>query len=261
MSDLPVFETPPVAEVAMAIQYAEAMPLKVVELVELRQQFVDRYPVVEEHPALPPILLDQQTEITFGPFAPRLWFVSESGSDLVQVQNDRFGVNWRKISEDDEYLRFDHHVRPTIIDAHKRLASGLARLGVVEPPIACFELIYLNPVLLGDDEDFATVLQPLSDRSTRADGYLPTPEGLQMVLTYAMPGVPDGALLVDVRSAVRRSDETSTLFMQLVARGRVGGGATFAEALTEIAKAREWIVRGFADLTTDTMHKRWGRKL
>jgi hypothetical protein len=39
---------------------------------------------------------------------PRCWFLNDAGTELIQVQQDRFIHNWRKVGEKDEYPRYPH---------------------------------------------------------------------------------------------------------------------------------------------------------
>lgn len=36
-------------------------------------------------------------------------------------------------------------------------------------------------------------------------------------------------------------------------------GSDLDSAMSMLDQGREWVVRGFADLTTDSMHQHWGR--
>lgn len=67
-----------------------------------------------------------------------------------------------------------------------------------------------------------------------------------------------GRLYVQVQSARKKDDDTPLIVLQMIARGNPMGEGTdgvfsFAE------RAHEWIVRGFAEITTSHMHTVWGR--
>lgn len=67
-----------------------------------------------------------------------------------------------------------------------------------------------------------------------------------------------GRLTVSAQPAVRRSDKKPLIALTLTSRGRpIGAG--ISGVLTFFDLGREWIVRGFTDLTADEMHRMWGR--
>lgn len=76
----------------------------------------NRFPRAEEHPPIP-ISLERfgipdstsapQIQLLNVPPMPRCLFISADGTQIIQVQNDRFTFNWRKLSEDDAYPRFE----------------------------------------------------------------------------------------------------------------------------------------------------------
>ncbi len=135
---LPDFADPPVAEVALAVQFEPLANLRIPHLGLLWSDFRDRFPKIEEHPQLGPMMEHFGTkgasttgvrfEMMTKPPIPRCWFLNDEGTELVQVQQDRFAHNWRKIGEGNEYPRYNHlretfknetHIR-NCIDYQKR---------------------------------------------------------------------------------------------------------------------------------------------
>src|SRR4051812_36926510 len=121
---VPEFERPPLSEVGCALQFAHPLPLNVVDLARLRDAYADRYPETEQHPAAPPIQRSGQPEFQFtlgqGFQLPRLWFLDASSTQLVQLQADRLGWNWRKVRDTDEYCRYEATTRSAVVDAFER---------------------------------------------------------------------------------------------------------------------------------------------
>ena len=77
----------------------------------------DRFPKTEEHGELPaqteqppesplPIVGIHFEALEALPI-PRLWFIDKEGTELIQVQRDRFIKNWRKVGEGDLYPRYE----------------------------------------------------------------------------------------------------------------------------------------------------------
>ena len=260
MTDLPSYQRPPVNEVAVGIHYVSDMALGLRDMFRIHSFFEDRYPGLEEYPLLPKIVesADQMPSVEFAfvggqAILPRLWFVGVSPTEIVQLQRDRLVVNWRKMTESDTYLRFDAHVKPAFIDAHRRLVLALDEMGSTEPAIERIEVAYVNAIIMESGDTLATVLRPL--RPSEERGFLPEVDGLQMQLTYKVPQLDGGSLLIGIGSATRKEDGASTVIMQLTVRAKTDG--TFDHALQCIDVAREWIVRGFTDMSTDLMHERW----
>lgn len=114
---------PPVIEAVAGIEF-RARPMDVVALVRETSKWSADYPVVSSQPPLPPSRPVGQPgpELQFmqGAGPSRLWAVSEDGSWLVQSQEDRVLVNWRKVAEGAKYAGFDA-MRERLIKLHKLL--------------------------------------------------------------------------------------------------------------------------------------------
>jgi uncharacterized protein (TIGR04255 family) len=42
----------------------------------------------------------------------RSWFINSSDTKVIQVQRDRFIINWRKLDTGEKYPRYSHEMRP-----------------------------------------------------------------------------------------------------------------------------------------------------
>src|SRR5438046_8808907 len=95
--DLPDFRKPPVAETVLSLQFEPVAGLTTAHLGLLWNRFREELPLIEELPPLPPTSerfgppFGARVEVTFvqKPPVPRLWFLNESKTELVQVQPDR----------------------------------------------------------------------------------------------------------------------------------------------------------------------------
>src|SRR3972149_399129 len=124
---LPDFTDPPVVEVALSIQFDSIAKLHVPQLGLLWQDFRERFPVTEEHAPLGTAIerfgapatgtVQARLEMLTSPPLPRCWFLNTDGSELIQVQQDRFVHNWGKVGEGGRYPRYDR--RPETF-AHER---------------------------------------------------------------------------------------------------------------------------------------------
>jgi len=197
----------------------------------------------------------------------RVWFLSESGSHLVQVQGDRLVVNWRKTPDSQEYPRY-HTLSPQFAREAEELLAFLSEENLVQPEISQAEVGYINPIpvaSLGEQRDLSRLVAPWSGHFS--DAFLSHPEDTRLGLRFRIPhpttGEPIGRLYVEVNSAVHRplgvGGEEEVYLVQLFARGRpIGAGLEGALAFLDVG--HDWVVRGFTSLTTEPMQREWGKQ-
>ena len=126
------------------------------------------------------------------------------------------------------------------------------------------ELTYVNHIeQSGAWERHGQVERLFRNWSPLSSGvFLPEPEDVLLRWRFRMRGMDDtavGRLHVAAQPSWSVSDMKPMWLMNLSARGiplgpGIGGAFDFFDL------AREWIVRGFADLTTRAMHRSWKRK-
>ena len=258
----PNFRRPPVAEVALSVQFDPLPGLRVVDFGRIWDEFADEYPLVEEHPAIAPLTVGQaippfQIKLADTAEKPRLWFLNENQTRLVQFQQDRLSVNWRRLS-DEPYPRYDDTIRPMLVDAWARVERAAETLtGIALTPNMC-EALYLNPIESGEvwqrHGELGRVLAPWS--GSASDDFLPEPTQARLEIEYPLPQG-DGILLVNLTPVRRIDDDRAVLMLQLIGRGQPKGPG-FEGALEFLDLAHDWIVRGFKSITTPEMHRAWG---
>ncbi len=114
---LPDFSNPPVIEVALSVQFEPIAALRTPQIGLLWEEFRPRFQKTEEYPPLNAVIekfglpeahkSDIQVQMLPSPPVPRVWFLNETGTELVQVQQDRFVHNWRKVGTGDVYPRYE----------------------------------------------------------------------------------------------------------------------------------------------------------
>lgn len=266
---LPHFRSPPVSEVVLSVQFDPLSKLQIHHFGLLWLEFRARFPKVESRPPI-----DRQVEtfhkepagqpqIAFelvNPFiTPRVWFVSETGCELLQVQQDRFIVNWRRIKLE-KYPRYPHV--KSMLEREFAIFSDFVSEQKLGSIVAnqC-EVTYINQIEPGSvwekHSQVGRVLNIMAPEFN--DETLPTPEQFRFSAQYIMgdSGSPVGRLHLDFHPAFRAVDRKPIFAMNLTARGKPMGEG-FPGVMKFMDVARQNIVRGFQALTTADMHKEWG---
>jgi uncharacterized protein (TIGR04255 family) len=264
---LPDFELPPVIEVALSMQFDALLDLRAIHLGDLWDIFGrSDFPSTEEQPPLPPQfekagssrgLLPPQIQILNVPPLPRYFFISGSGSEIIQIQQDRFVYNWRKREGSDVYPRFEA-VEAKFEEYATRLLGYISRKNLGNVRVTQAELTYVNQIQTsGVPGELENVVSVFSGNYT--DNFLHDPEEVQLSLRFPMlrNGEFCGRLYVDVRPAASL-ETAAVLNMVLLARGKPDGNDIKA-VRGFFSIAREYIVSGFASITSRQMHLAWGR--
>jgi uncharacterized protein (TIGR04255 family) len=269
---LPEFEKPPVVEVALSIKF-KPLNLTSAHIGLLWEQFRSEFPRIEDQP---PIDLPTETERERVPAQatgqlkllslPRMrsWFVSVTGTQLIQVQHDLFAHNWRRNETEEVYPRF-HTVKHSFEKELQVLQRFLAEHGLGEPqPIQC-EVTYINHILAGRTWQKHEELHKVFNLwAAPQHEFLPTPDDARFLVRYVIPersGRFCGRLHISSQPAFLQVGGVEKLVFAttLTARGRpVGEG--LAGALEFLELGHVWIVRGFADVTTHDIQEEWRRK-
>lgn len=268
--ELPDFDNPPVIEVAMGVQFETIPSLRTAQLGMLWTEFRDEFPKCEEHPPRKPSFehfgVREPTKIEVhverGIPVPKLWFINEAGTRLIQVQQDRFVHNWRKMDEKDEYPRYEN-VREKFMETLDIFRRFIDREGLGElVPNQC-ELTYVNHIFQYQGWDRYGQIDKLFTvwESKYSDLFLSEPEEAGFFARYIIKSDKEeqlGRLYINVNPSVRSEDRTQIVLMNLTARGKpLGDGIEGVSTFLDIG--RSWIVRGFASITSKEMHQHWRR--
>jgi uncharacterized protein (TIGR04255 family) len=269
MTDLPDYDHPPVREVVCGILFESLKNLLAPHLGLLWESFRAEYPTCRQvAPLASPVerfgkpAKVEEVEVSDVPPLPRVWFVHRDENAIIQVQQDRFLYNWRKVRQDDEYPRYGA-VIAKFRDQLEVFVSFLHEQSIGEMTPVQYEMTYVNEILRGSGWDhrgqIGEVFPDLSWRPA-ASRFLSEPESVNCRFTFQMPEQ-KGRLHVAMRSAERRDDDQEVLLLELTARGISDAGRM--EAMWDwYGLAHEWIVQAFADLTGDRIQRDiWGRRV
>jgi uncharacterized protein (TIGR04255 family) len=267
---MPDFERPPVVEVALSIQFKELSKFQTPYAGFLWEEFRADYPQLDEKPPLPHLVETfpepSQPQFTafLGELPPprRLVFMTSRGGNLVQIQPDRFVHNWRKMSEEDDYPRYDK-VRDLSLKQWAKFTAFAGRhdLGEVEPDQ--YEMTYVNHFPQGEAwNTLADVPRLIRDLAWEPEGrFLPVPEGIVFRRSFILARE-WGRLHSTLRRGQRKTDGRDVLVLELTARGYpLSADPREGKAMLDwFDLAHESIVRGFADLTTSEAQQTFWRR-
>ena len=270
--ELVTFERPPVTEVGLAIQFEKAV-IDLAVLAEFTGRVSSDFPNREQHPPLPPMSEDfsvpprmQALALEIGPpfVLPRSWFVTEDGSHVLQLQEDRFVFNWRRPTPDHaEYPRYRllrEQFRQRLVDLVESITATKKHV----PPTNFCEVLYANQIDAegsGDrsHRELGEILVPVKARPEFE--FLRASEDSQYQARFRIitnSGDPRGRLYLSAVPAFR-PDESPIYTVNLTSR-LIPQNDSQDEPWESLNLGREWIVKGFVDLTTEEMHQEWGLK-
>lgn len=258
---LPVkFAAPPVAEVACGVMF-EPLPKFCAAHVglfweKLRTQFprIEEVAPIESRIEQPSSQLTQ-IHLAFAETPPmrRTWLLNEDGSNLIQIQEDRFLFNWKRTDLSGEYPSYE-----TVI-AHFRsyleqFQNFLREADIGDMQFRQYELTYIN--LISHSTVAPTEVLIDHQRNQSEGRFLPEPEGYSWNTSYLLPEG-GGRLHIAARSAVVINTNDKVMRLELVARG-------FQEPAKRnqwFDLAHQWITFGFADSTSKTLHETLWRRM
>lgn len=275
----PRFERPPVVEVALGAQFKPLSPLGIPQLGLLWGHFRDRFPKVEHQPPLPHEIerrgvrfqrpIDIRVLEPNAVLVPRLWMIRESGTELLQVQQDRFVRNWRRYQDGGvRYPEYVEHLRPKFIEDMDEFRAFVEAEHLGELAFDQCDLTYVNHIEpSGVWESHAEVAKVFPGLAPGGGVSPRRPlDAIGVRTQYELVGESGnfvGRLHIQLDSAttspVAERPEPLPLFvLQLTARGSpIGQGLDGVMAFLDFG--HDAIVTTFANITSDAMHRAWGR--
>jgi len=258
MGPLPSYKKPPINEVVCGVRFDASDRLCIPHIGLLWNKFRTDYPKVQHAPPLAARAGQLVVDRTTGLPIPRVWFVNEADDELIQFQTDGFYFNWRYRERD--YPRYRH-----IIDNFRKVANIIedfyeeCELGTIEP--IDYELTYLNHIPKGQGWDSIDDLPKVFTNFNWApiEGqFLPNPDATSWQANFVLPEE-KGRLIASLKMGTRTEDQVPVLVFELKVMG-LNSSVGKEDIRDWFDLSREWIVRGFTDLTTPDMHKLWERE-
>jgi uncharacterized protein (TIGR04255 family) len=263
------FETPPVFEVVLSVQF-EAVPMTAAHFGLFWAGVRDRYPSAIEQPPIEAVeesfqrvQVDKKPTIRVleKPDTPRMWFLSGDGTELIQLQSNRFVRNWRQNVPGAAYPRYSA-LRERFARDFLLFVDFVEREGLGDIRPTQVEITYINHVPSATGEEHTR-----PGRHFRI-GEVPQlfpgdePEDVRLIARWVMrhEDRPVGRLHVDLRPAYKGDAHEPVWTLNLVARG-APTSATGVEAILQFMDlGRARILRAFDVLTTEEMHLLWQKR-
>jgi len=267
----PEFGRPPVVEVVLSCQFSPLMTLGMPHVGLLWDRYRLEFTEFEDKPALPHVVehfgpsrpSSLEFRVVTEPAPERAWFKTKNGTHMLQIQRDRFILNWRRSNWTEPYPRYPS-VKKRFIDNFNRFDEFVNdfALGVIEPD-QC-EVTYVNHIYVDEHLDslgqLERILQPWS--GNRSDDFLSAPEEAAAQAKFRISDVkgnPIGRLHIKAEPRLIIGSGRQLIQLTLTARG-APHSASLSGVLAFFDLGREYVVRGFTSITTLDMHKAWERQ-
>ena len=266
------FDNPPIAEVVAAVSF-EALPAITLAHFGIfwKEHLAAAFPRIEEKPPLMPPLERFGAE-AFAPQlsliaepeypSPRLWALNENGDELLQLQRNWFGCNWRKVNSDSSYTHWPAR-RAAFARWYAALDDYVTNndLGRISP-IQC-EVTYVNHILSGNTwkrhGEIANIFRSIGESELPASLERESTRFGQDFLMLGQDGRPVGRLHVSAQPAFRPEGREPIYVLELTARG-VPKTPDIEGVVDFLNQGRDAINATFSALTADEIQHEWGRK-
>jgi len=257
--DLPEYDNPPVTEVVCGILFKPLEQFLIPYIGLLWNEFREDYPICREEPPLFPIIekpggtQPSEQQINAIMTQPRIWFIQNDQTGLIQIQRDRFLYNWRKTKNTDEYPRYAN-VSEKFRDYLKKFYHFLKEHNVQDIVPLQYEMTYVNQVCEGwaTFEDIGKIFPDFTYRS-EAPRFISSVEDFNWRTSFLLP-YNNGRLHVIIQNVSTPGDNLKVLILELTVRGMAHDDSM--ESMSAwFDMAHEVIVRSFADLTSDEIQR------
>ncbi|MET2828933.1 TIGR04255 family protein [Mesorhizobium shangrilense] len=258
---LPDFGNPPLDEVVLGVQFARHPGYTDLFAWRVREEFKSEFPNYAEVPRLDPrfeVFGGAETmanfQISFQTTEPskRYWFIAEDDSHLLQFQDDRFLLNWRRRASR-AYPRFE--AISAMFDGF--LARLEAKFDSDRSPFVInqAEISYINAIPMIDGtllSDWLSIVRPtglnIEQLNANFSEVVFSPDGKDPIARMHYE--------VSLHSTreVKRAIRLGITYRGAPSQQDVSGVKDF------FAAGRMKIINRFCDLTTEQAQKAWQRK-
>ena len=261
MTVLPEYDNPPINEVGLGCRFvpiaALTLPLVGAFWASIRKDFPHTEHAIPVGDATGNVVLDEKTNLPW----PRIWLLSENRDKLIQIQRDRFVLNWRRKVDGGEYPRYPHLIQEFTSNLDRFVKFLEDDCEKSDIAVESCEATYVNHIVLdGPLEDMGMLpAQIFNGNSWLLPSDLGTPTGFNWINVYQLA---DGLGQLTIRAAPARmvEDRKPVLVLELNVQGNPSESGP--DAMKQwFGRAHDVIVRGFSSITSpDIQRSLWGRK-
>lgn len=258
------FESPPLEEVVLGVQFSPPPSLNTVHARDVWNLYATEFPLVQEQPRLQPQFevfgglppQGPQFNLSFGgpDLRNRLWFVAKDDSHLLQYQDDRLLLNWRKRTSGQEYPR--HEGMAALFNEYLHRLSGYFGEAHNTPmAITQAEVTYVNVIPIERTSDVGDWISIFSFPPLEI-------EGINMSFSevvYSETRQPVARIVHEFQTLLSNDLRKKAVRWAITYRGKPPKD-NIDSALDFLAYGRELIVKRFCEITTKTAHEHWGRR-
>ncbi len=259
----PSFENPPAVERVLSVQFRELGGFDLVHYGMWFEQIRDIFPlstrqtrlpqIVERFPAAPS--QPNRLEFEIGPSLSRCVFSSTDPSTrLMQLQPDRFAMNWRR-DLGDEYRPFSD-TSQRFEDSFRQFEQFCANVELSEPIVELCEVTYVNRILVPDDENPSDFFAQVFGEGTLglSASWLGPLSALSLNRRFDF-AEEHGRLYAEAASV--EDSNGHAFLLKMVGRTVVRDGDQW---LDRLQLAHDWVVNGFVAITGESVRKNiWGQ--
>jgi uncharacterized protein (TIGR04255 family) len=257
--ELPVasFKNPPVGEVWFGLRLAPLTAFKAVHYGAFWDLIRKDYPECEDQSPV----FDQLSPYYGGPESfplPRVWYLHRDRNYLIQLQPNRIWLNWRRLTESDQYPRFES-LFPAFQETIARFAEFARANNIGDVMAVGGELSYVNHIpSLDSAQLYSDVGEFMDDVRWGAHRSLPTPDGLAWRTEFSLG---KDKLFVDLKTGRERAGAQRAIFILEIRAATVFEPTSAAgDCLGWFHTANRLIVDAFCEVTTEkAQREHWQR--
>lgn len=255
------FDAPPLDEVVLGVQFAPPLAYSTVHAGDIWKLYSEEFPTVSEQHRLPPQFevfggMPQgqfQLEFGAGDVRNRLWFIAKDDSHLIQFQDDRLLLNWRRRSSGAAYPRHEG-MSALFKDYLLRLERHFS--SAFNSPIAInqAEVSYINMIPLPSIGEAGDWVKVLDLSAFDIEGF----SAAMGEVIYTDTKQPIARLVNEFQAVWSIDAKNKALRWTLTFRGKPPKD-NIDSAIDFLAHGRELIVNRFCEITTEKAQTIWGR--